>query len=120
VVEEFVECGLDRATGEEHVIDEDDCRTLDIAGNRGGRELLRNRVAMDVIAMKRDIDHTDFCLRNFRAEFSGEDDSAICDAEEKKPFGRAMAFTDQVSQAIDCGVGFICGDPARVRHEERF
>ena len=59
-------------------------------------------------------------LRELGAEFVGESDSAVGDAEEKQRIRQTMTLTNLVGHTIDCGMNFICGDPAVVRHEERF
>ena len=56
MVEEFVERGLHGAAGEEHVVHEDDRGAVDVGGNVGRREFLRDGVAADVVAVKGDIE----------------------------------------------------------------
>ena len=56
MIEELVERGFHGAAGEENVIHEDDVGPVHIAGNVRGSELLRDRMAADVVAMEGDVE----------------------------------------------------------------
>lgn len=56
VVKELIEGGLDRAAGVQHVINQDHRGIADVLGDKGGNELLRNGVVVDVVAVEGDVD----------------------------------------------------------------
>ena len=58
VVVEGVEGGPDRAAGEEHVVDEDDDRAVDVEGDVGDR-LGQDRPQADVVAVEGDVERAD-------------------------------------------------------------
>lgn len=110
MVEEFVERGVDGASGEEHVIDQDDVGVIHVKGDEGGGEFLGDGVTADVIAVKRDVDGA--YLRGFEAgsKAAGEFDAAIGNAEEDKfLFVRPMMSTNGIGELVDGLMKFVCG-----------
>ena len=91
VVEELVEGGFDGATGEEDVVDEDDIGAVDVGGEDGGRELLGDGVAADVVAVKGNVDDTSGRLElgGYDGKAGGkamsEENAAVGDTEENQP-----------------------------------
>ena len=91
VVEELVEGGFDGATGEEDVVDEDDIGAVDVGGEDGGRELLGDGVAADVVAVKGNVDDAGGRLKlgGYDGKAGGkamsEENAAVGDTEENQP-----------------------------------
>ena len=116
VVEELVEGGLDGATGEEDVVDEDDVGAVDVGGENGGRELLRDGVAADVVAVKRNVDNAGDRLEfgaddgKTGSEALGEENAAVSDTEENQPGIGAVPGGDGLGDLVEGGVNVIGAD----------
>ena len=80
-------------------------RAIDIVGDDSRGKFLRDGVAADVVAMKRDVDGAEagreagFFQR--RRQALGEDDAAIGDAEQQEAFALPVALRDAGSHARD-------------------
>ena len=123
VVEKFIERGLGRATGEQHVIDQDDGGAVHVGGNVRGRKFLRDGVAADVVAMEGDVEHTAAGVRarGERREASGEPtgqfDTAIGDAEEQELLSRGVAGRNGGGQAVESGMDLAGAEGLGFCHE---
>ena len=123
MIEEFVKRRFDGAAGKQHVVNQHDGRTGDVDGDQRRCEFLGDRVATDVVTMKRDIEgagtdgESGTESRDAFGETVGQRDSAGGDTEEENvPLG-AVALGDGFGQPVDGGVDFGGGDTLRCRHE---
>ena len=101
---ERVEGGADRATGVEHVVDEDDDLVVDATGGDARAVRRAHRVAAQVVAVERDVELADgdrrpLDLLDARRETARERDAARGDAEEDEPLAALVAFEDLVTDA---------------------
>ena len=116
VVEELVEGGLDGATGEEDVVDEDDVGAVDVGGENGGRELLGDGVAADVVAVERNVDDAGDGLEfggdhaNAGGEAMGEENATVGDTKENQPGIGAVPGDDGRGDLVEGGVNVIGAD----------
>jgi len=138
MVEKFIERGLGRATGEQHVVDQDDGGAVHVGGNVRGRKFLRDGVATDVVAMKGDVEHTAAGVRargERRSSFApfdklrasedrkasgkpaGEFDTAIGDAEEQELLSRGVAGRNGGGQAVESGMDLAGAEGLGFCHE---
>ena len=118
VVEELVEGGLHGAAGLEDVVDQDDRCAGDVDRDDGGRELLGDRIAADVVAMEGYVDDAGARAAFFRVMLAQEQlearddvDAAIGDAEHDKTAGWIGRVTrgdlggESIQGETDLGLG---------------
>lgn len=116
VVEEFVECGLDGAAGEEDVVDEDDVGAVDVGREHGGRELFGDRIAADVVAMKGDVDDAGEGFElggegdQAGGKAAGEENPAVGDTEKNETGIGAVSGDDGLGDLVDGGVNIFGAD----------
>jgi hypothetical protein len=116
MVKKLVERGFDGAAGEQHVVNQDHGRASHIDGDACGAELLGDRLALDVVAVKRNIESAGLDSEG-RGKAVGQLDAAVGDTEEYQAVGRRMAFTNSVGQALNGGVNLGDGKAFRCGHE---
>jgi len=143
VVEEFIERGLGGATGEQHIVHQDDSGAVHVGGNVGGRKFLRDGVAADVVAMEGDIEHTADSVRargKRRSSFAkasaaamvmadtsegrepgrkaaGQLDAAVGDAEEQELFSGGVAGGNGGGHAVESGLDLAGAEGLGFCHE---
>lgn len=131
VIEKFIERSLDGAAGEEDIVDENDVGTVDIDGDLGGGEFLGNRVAADVVAVKRNIDHARgdrrgwLSRRELGREAAREFNATIRDAQKQKFLPLRVTGGNGIPEPRNRGVyllranGLGCGHETRLRRVGR-
>ena len=90
LVEQLGERRRDRAAGEKHVVQQDEDGAVHIGGNNRRRKLLGDRIAPDVVPVKRDVERADILLPQPGAEAAQRGDASVGGAEQDKVgIGRA-------------------------------
>jgi hypothetical protein len=138
VVEEFIERGLGGATGEQHIVHQDDGGAVDIGGNVRGRKFLRDGIAADIVAMEGDIEHTADGVRargkgrssfapfdkprasedkEANGEPAGQLDAAVGDAEEQEFLSGGVAGGNGGGQAVESGLDLAGAEGLGFCHE---
>jgi len=107
MIEQFIKRSLGGTTREKHVINEDDVLAVNIPWDVGGRDILRNRMVSDVIAVEGNIQGAckhglaGIPCRQEPGEPAGEFRAAIGDAEQEQPWRAAVAFGNSRGELCD-------------------
>lgn len=118
MVKELVEGRFDGPTREQHVVDQNDRRSIYVDRYVSWRELLRNRVLADIVAVKRDVECADAAVGEESSEALGQDDAPVGDAQKDEPPFLRMPRPNAFDDPLNGGVDFVCIYAASVRHED--
>ena len=138
-LDQLIECGANRATGVEHVVDQNDVAVFDVAGKICAIDDWFGSNGREVVAIEGDVEYADrrsiaFEIGDLLRHAFGEWDAATSDSDKKQVACAVILFDDFGRQARQCPIdaraihdaGFLykfhlCGDTtiATKRHKSR-
>lgn len=103
MVEQLIERGFHGAARKQDVVDEQNGGAGDIDGDARGDEFLGDGIALDVVAMKRDVEGSDRGSES-RGETAGEFDASVGDTQKNQGRGLRVTFADRLGEPLNGGV----------------